>query len=89
MKLGNTIRFLASVGDFAQPFIQGLPTLFFRPREWGIMTLRHYQAWFDPTVQARIFKAKKAAFQEMAQHGTPTFPSSVQHGLGIQPRLAN
>ncbi len=89
MKLGNTIRFLAAVGDFAEPFIQGLPTLFFRPRVWGTSTLRHYQAFFDPTVQARIMKAKKPAFQEMARHGTPIgdpeFFAALEKGQGFSP----
>jgi hypothetical protein len=69
--LGNYIRFLASVGDFAEPFIQGLPTLFYRPWVWARAAARHYQAFLDPTVQARFMRDHIETFQKMAQSGTP------------------
>lgn len=68
---GNYVRFLASVGDFAMPFIQGLPTFAYRPTVWARMTVRHYQAFFDPTVQARFMRQHIKTFQKMAQHGSP------------------
>lgn len=68
---GNYIRFLSAVGDFAEPFIQGLPTLAYRPLVWAKSALRHYQAFFDPTVQARFIRQRLETFQKMAQHGTP------------------
>lgn len=69
--LGNAIRFLAAVGDFAMPFIQGLPLFARSPRMWARATARHYQAFFDPTVQARYIRANLDTFQEMAQRGVP------------------
>jgi len=68
---GNYIRFLSAVGDFAEPFIQGLPTLAYRPNVWAKSALRHYQAFFDPTVQARFMRQHLETFQKMAQHGAP------------------
>lgn len=69
--LGNLVRFLGSVGDFAMPFIQGLPLLARNPVAWGRMTARHYQAFFDPTVQARFIRDHIGTFHKMAQHGVP------------------
>ncbi len=87
--LGNTIRFLSAVGDFAEPFIQGLPTLAFRPGLWAKATARHYQAFFDPTVQARFIKNRLPAFKEMAAHGTPIgdpeFFAALRPGGGFSP----
>ncbi|KKM77774.1 hypothetical protein LCGC14_1366650, partial [marine sediment metagenome] len=87
--LGNTIRFLSAVGDFAEPFIQGLPTLAFRPTQWARATTRHYQAFFDPTVQARFIKNRLPAFKEMAAHGTPIgdpeFFAALRPGGGFSP----
>ena len=70
-KLANTIRFLASVGDFAAPLIQGLPVLARNPVAWGRASWAHYQAWFDPGVQARYIRDNINIFQEMARHGIP------------------
>lgn len=85
--LGNHIRFLSAIGDFAAPFIQGLPLLARNPVAWGRATLRHYQAWFDPTVQARFIREHTGTFQEMAQHGIPIgdpeFFAALRPGGGI------
>ncbi len=70
-KLANTIRFLASVGDFAAPLIQGLPVLARNPVAWGRASWAHYQAWFDIGVQARYIRDNIDTFQEMARHGIP------------------
>jgi len=67
----NTIRFLASVGDFATPFIQGLPVLARDPAAWARATARHYQAFLDPVVQSRLIKEHLATYQKLAQHGVP------------------
>jgi len=85
--LGNAIRFLASVGDFAEPFVQGLLVFGKDPPVWVRAALRHYQAWFDPTVQARMIKDHLATFQEMARYGTPVgdpeFFAALRTGEGI------
>ena len=69
--LGNTIRFLASVGDFAMPLIHGLPLLARDPAGWGRMALRHHQAFFDPKVQARLIRDNLAEYQWLARNGVP------------------
>jgi hypothetical protein len=85
--VGNTIRFLSAVGDFMEPFTQGLPVMGKSPRVWARSALRHYQAWFDPAVQARMIKDHLAAFQEMARYGTPVgdpeFFAALRTGEGI------
>ena len=85
--LANYTRFLASVGDFAMPFIQGLPVLARNPVAWGRSTLRHYQAWFDPTVQSRYIRDHLDTFQEMAQNGVPIgdpeFFAALRQGGGL------
>jgi len=85
--LGNAIRFLASVGDFAEPFVQGLLVFGKDPVVWSRATLRHYQAFFDPTVQARMIKDHLGTFQEMARYGTPVgdpeFFAAMRTGEGI------
>ncbi|KKL72834.1 hypothetical protein LCGC14_2080950, partial [marine sediment metagenome] len=87
--LGNTIRFLASVADFAEPFLQGLFTLAYSPRRWAKSTYRHYLGFFDPTAQSRFVKNHLPAFQEMARHGTPIgdaeFFSALQEGGSFSP----
>ncbi len=84
---GNHIRFLASVGDFAAPFIQGLPLLAENPNAWARATLRHYQAILDPTVQARLIRNHLDTFQWMAQHeisiGDPEFFAALKTGQGF------
>ena len=88
-KAVNTSRFLASVGDFAAPFIQGLPLLARNPEVWGRATLRHYQAFFDPTVQSRLMRDYLTEFQEMARHGVPVgdpeFFRALEAGGGFSP----
>lgn len=89
IETGNVIRFLSAVGDFAAPFIQGLPVLATNPRRWGRATLAHYQAFLDPTVQARFIRENLESFQEMAAHGTPVgdpeFFAALRPGQGISP----
>jgi len=85
--LGNYIRFLASVGDFAAPLTHGLPLLADNPAAWGKATARHYAAWFDPGVQARFMRDHRATFQKMGQHGVtvgdPEFFAALAPGQGL------
>jgi len=88
-KLANTTRFLASVGDFAAPFIQGLPLLVTNPVQWGKAAGNHYWAWFDPTVQARFVAKNVDTLQEMARYGVPVgdneFFAALKAGEGFSP----
>jgi hypothetical protein len=85
--VSNSIRFLSAIGDFAMPFIQGQLVLATNPVAWAKMTLRHYQAWFDPTVQAKLVADNLSDYQEMARLGIPIgdpeFFSAMQAGGGI------
>jgi len=85
--LGNSIRYLSAVGDFAMPFIQGLPVLATDPEAWGRMTARHYQAFFDPSVQARLVKTHIEDYKWLAQHGIPVgdpeFFAALNKGSGV------
>ena len=85
--LGNAVRYLSAVGDFAMPFIQGLPVLATDPEAWGRMTARHYQAFFDPSVQARLVKTHIEDYKWLAQHGIPIgdpeFFAALNKGGGI------
>jgi hypothetical protein len=85
--LGNHIRFLSAVGDFAAPFIQGLPLLGRNPVAWSRATWMHYVAFADPTIQARFIKKNIATMQEMAQHNVPVgdveFFKALQEGQGF------
>ena len=87
IRLANTRRFLSSVGDFAEPFVQGLPTLFRHPMIWSEHTLRHYQAFLDPTVQARFIKEHYDVIVAMARHGVPIgdpeFFAALRPGEGL------
>ena len=89
MQVGSTIRFLASVGDFAEPFIQGQTTFAFRPKVWAQATRLHYQAFLDPSVQSRFMRENLSAFQEMAAHGTPIGSAeeftALEVGQGLSP----
>lgn len=69
--LGNHIRFLSAVGDFAAPLTHGLPLFGRNPVAWAKAATAHYQAWFSPRIQARYIRDNLDVFQEMAQHGTP------------------
>jgi hypothetical protein len=71
MTTGNTVRFLASVGDFAMPLRNGLTVLSDNPVNWGRMTANHYRAFFDPSVQAKLIRDNLSDFQEMASYGIP------------------
>jgi len=85
--LGNTVRTLAATGDFAMPFIQGLPVLAENPKAWGRMLLRHHQAFVDPSVQARLIRENLSDFQWLARHGVPIgdpeFFAALKPGEGI------
>ena len=85
--LGNHVRFLSAVGDFAAPFIQGLPVLARNPVVWGRASAAHYFAWFDPTVQARYIRDHIETFQEMSRHGVPIgdpeFFAAIREGGGV------
>jgi hypothetical protein len=85
--LGNTIRFLASVGDFAMPLIHGLPLLARNPAGWGRMALRHHQAFFQPTVQAKLIRDNLAEYHWLARNGVPIgdpeFFAALAPGQGI------
>lgn len=87
--VGNHIRFLSAVGDFAAPFIQGLPVLATNPKQWGKASWAHYQAWVDPGVQARFIKDHLTTMQKMAQHGVPIgdpeFFAALRQGQGLSP----
>ena len=69
------------------PFIQGLPVLATDPEGWGRMTARHYQAFFDPSVQARLVKTHIEDYKWLAQHGIPIgdpeFFAALNKGGGI------
>jgi len=85
--VGNMTRFLSAVGDFGQPFIQGLPVLASNPVAWAKSAALHYTAFFDPTVQSRFIRDHLDTFQEMAQHGVPVgdpeFFAALREGEGI------
>ena len=75
---------LITTADFAMPFLQGLPVLARNPVIWTRMTAKHYEAFFDPTVQARYIKDHMDTFREMAQYGVPIgdteFFAALQRG---------
>jgi len=83
----NHTRFLQATMDFAMPFLQGLPLLVTRPLLWSKMTAKHYQAFFDPTVQARYFSDNLEVFQDMVRHGIPVGDvelfTAIREGQGI------
>ena len=85
--LANMVRFLASVGDLAMPLTHGLPLLARNPVAWGKMVLRHDQALFDPTVQARLIRDNLAEYQWLARNGVsvgdPEFFAALAPGQGI------
>ncbi len=87
--LGNAIRFSASVGDFAAPFIQGQPVLAKNPLAWAKASVLHYYSFFDQTVQARYINkpVNRAAALDMARHGVPIgdteFFAFVEKGGGV------
>ena len=85
--IGNTIRFLASVGDFAMPLIHGLPLLARNPEAWGRMTYRHTEAFFNPRVQAKLMRDNLAEYQWLAKNGVPIgdpeFFAALAPGQGV------
>jgi hypothetical protein len=86
-KLGNMRRFTQATADFAMPFIQGQLLLWENPAGWARMTLRHYQAFFDPAVQGRYIMKNIGDFQEMARYSVPTgdpeFFALMERGGGV------
>ena len=90
-KLANTIRFTAAVGDFALPFIQGLPLLGTRPDLWAKATLNHYKAFFNPAVQGRYMRDNINVLKEMAENGVPVgdveFFTAIREGGGFSADL--
>jgi len=85
--LGNTVRFLSTVGDWALPFLNLLPVLGENPNAWARTSLRHYQAFLDPTVQSRLIRENIEDFQWLALHGVPVgdpeFFKLLKPGQGI------
>ncbi len=51
---GNTVRWLSANVDWGAPLIHGFPTLTRHPWIWTKATIKHFQAWLDPAVQARF-----------------------------------
>ena len=88
-KFANQIRFLATVTDFAEPLIQGLPLMFRHPVKWSQATLRHYQAFADPTVFARFARENADTLQEMSSYGIsvgdPEMLVALRKGEGLSP----
>ena len=84
---GNTIRFLASVGDFAMMLIHGLPLFARNPVAWGRMAYRHTEAFFNPRVQAKLIRDNLAEYQWLARNGVPIgdpeFFAALAPGQGI------
>ena len=85
--LVNVSRFLASVGDFAMPFINLLPVLGENPKIWAKATLNHYKAWADPTVQSRLIRDNIQEYYDLAINGVPVgdpeFFAALAPGQGI------
>ena len=83
----DAARWLIANADFGAPLIQGLPLLAQDPVKWTKATLKHYQAFLDPTVQARFVENNIDTFREMAQHGVPVgdveFFQALERGRGI------
>ncbi len=69
--IGDHTRFLSAVGDFAAPFVHGLPLLGRSPARWAKATALHYQAFADPAVRARYIRDHLQDFQDMAANGIP------------------
>ena len=88
-QFGNSVRFLSAALDFAMPFIQGLPVMATNPAAFARATLRHYQAFLDPSVQARLIRENINEYQWLAQHsvsvGDPEFFAALQAGKGFSP----
>ena len=83
----NVSRFLASVGDFAMPFINLFPVLGENPKIWAQATLNHYKAWADPTVQSRLIRENIQEYYDLATNGVPVgdpeFFAALAPGQGI------
>ena len=83
----DAARWLIANADFGAPLIQGLPLLAQDPVKWTKATLKHYEAFLDPTVQARYIENNIDTFREMAQHGVPVgdveFFQALERGRGI------
>ena len=83
----NTVRWLSANADYGSPLIHGLPLLADNPKIWVRATLKHFQAWLDPAVQARFVASKIGTFQKMATHGVPVGDiemfAALKNGQGI------
>lgn len=84
---GNLTRTASSVGDFAMPFIQGLPVLARNPAAWAKMTAQHYRAFFDPTTQAQYVGRNLDTINEMASYGVPISNDEFFAGVGEASKL--
>lgn len=82
-RIGNTTRYLASVGDFAAPFVQGLPVLARDPVAWARSSTMHYTAWFDPTVQTRFMQSHRATLQKAARYGMAMGDNDFYRGATV------
>ena len=85
--VGNTIRFLAAVGDSGMPLIHGLPLLARNPAGWARMAYHHTNAFFDPAVQAKLIRDNLAEYQWLARNGVPIgdpeFFAALAPGQGL------
>ena len=83
----NTVRWLSANADYGSPMIHGLPLLADHPVMWVRGTLKHFQAWLDPAVQARFVAGRIKTFQKMATHGVPVGDvemfAALKNGQGI------
>ena len=79
--VADQVRFLSAIGDFAEPLTHGFPFMVRDPVGWARASLRHYQAFFDPAVQARFIRENMDTYLEMAQHGIPVGDPEVFKAL--------
>jgi len=85
--VGNTIRFLAAVGDSGMPLIHGLPLLARNPAGWARMAYHHTNAFLDPAVQGKLIYDNLADYQWLARNqvpiGDPEFFAALAPGQGL------
>lgn len=84
---GNTVRWLSANVDWGAPLIHGFPTLTRHPWIWTKATIKHFQAWLDPAVQARFVAGRIKTFHKMATNGVPVGDiemfAAMKSGQGI------
>jgi len=80
LKLTNTIRTGAAVGDFGAPLIHGLTTLWRHPLIWAKSTSLHYLAFIDPTVQMRYIGDHIDTFNRMEAQGLSIGDNEIYAG---------